>query len=204
MELYQQNRLPGEPRPLLERASAGTSHSSTGTDQTGLARHQDSVWKHWIDSRTDEPPVHQCVVSLLSDSVVHENGNYIHPVTGVACERTELWSDDRIKYVGEENTKVSMVLKVDDEERNARGLVVRVGQYCQGILKEGAQLTVERWKWIDDPGTSYFGGWWDCEVRIGDGSLPCDQVTNIGRFFCNDTTIQSGALEWRVIEDYRW
>lgn len=202
MELYQQNQLPGESRPLLERASAGTFHSSTNTDQRGLARHEHSVWKHWIDSRTDKPSIHKGVVSSLSDCIVHENGNYIHPVTGVECEQAEIWSDDRIQYVGEENTKVSMVLKVDNEERNARGLVVRVGQYCQGILKEGAQLTVERWNWIYHP-RSIFGGWWDCEVRIGDGSLPCDQVTNIGGFR-NGETIQSGALEWRVIEHYCW
>lgn len=114
----------------------------------------------------------------------------------------ELWTDDRIELVGKEKKKVSMVLKVDDKERNARGLVVRVGQHCQGILRVGDKLTMERWEWMNMP-ESMFRGWWDCKVRIGDGSLPCDQVTDIGGL-CNGVIIQSGALEWRAIEDYCW
>lgn len=100
-----------------------------------------------------------------------------------------------------------MVMKVDNENCNARGLVVRVGQYCQGILKVGNELTVERWEWMDpkspsEPESKSGSGEWKSQVKIGDGSLPCDKAMQDGVH--NGATIRSGALEWRVIEEYCW
>ena len=138
---------------------------------------------------------------------VLEQGTQIHPVTGFECRYEELWGDVEVNVVKDGEKRVSMVMKVDDEDRNARGLVVRVGQYCQGILKIGSELTLERWEWMNsespvEPQSESSSGGWRCKLKIGDGSLPCDKAMIDGVH--NGATIRSGALEWRVIEVYYW
>lgn len=163
-----------------------------------------SVWHHWIDSKSDNPPIDEGDLWPQPNGDVLERGTQLDPVTGVEGKYEELWGDVQVRVVeGDGEQRVSLVLKVDDRDHDARGLVVRVGQYCQGILQVGDKFTVERWEWMslaDEPGLQ---GRWGCKVRIGDGSLPCDQVMNLEGFY-DGAIVQSGGLEWRVIEDYRW
>lgn len=202
MDLHQGNLSQGDPRPILEWAFAGTSHNEAGYDQSRMIKYNHSIWEHWIDSRTDEPSIDEGDLWPQPNGDVLERGTQLHPFTGVKCKYEELWGEIDIKVVDEEEKRVSLVLKVDDRDRNAQGLVVRVGQYCQGILQVGNKFTLERWEWMN-LATSKPKGWWSCKVRIGDNSLPCDHATNIEGLY-DSATIQSGALEWRVIEDYSW
>ena len=204
VNLHETNSSEGVLKPVLEWAFAGISHNKSGYDESKKIEYNHSIWNHWIDSRTDEPSIDEGDLWPQPNGDVLERGIQLHPVTGVKCEYEELWGDLPIKVVEEEEEKrMSLVLKVNDENRNARGLVVRVGQFCQGILKMGNKLTVERWEWVDLAAESEPQGCWRCKVRIGDGSLPCDQTRKIGGL-CNGAIVQSGGLEWRVIEDYRW
>ena len=200
----QSNTFQEDSGRILDWAFAGTSRTSAKHNEQGILVCQHSVWEHWIDSKTDTPSLDEGDMYTLPDGDVLEQGSQLDPVTGAEVTYEELWGDDQVQVVGEEEKRVSMVLKLDDRERNTRGLVVRVGQYCQGIVQEGNKLTVERWEWMNaDDSTP--GGRWNCQVRIGHGSLPCDQATHISSVDKDVTTgIQSGALEWRVMEDYCW
>lgn len=203
MDLPEIDSSPGDSSPVLEWGFAGTSHSKAGYDQSKKVEYSHSIWEHWIDSKTDEPPIDEGDLWLQPNGDVLECGTQLHPVTGVKYSYEELWGDIEIKTVKDEEKRVSLVLKVDDRDRNARGLVVRVGQYCQGILQVRNQFTLERWEWMDLAAGAKPQGQWRRKFRIGESSLPCDQATNI-ESFCNGSTIQSGGLDWRVMEDYRW
>lgn len=171
-----------------------------------MVKYSHSVWEHWIDSRTDEPPIDEGDTWPQPDGDVLELGTQVDPVTGVKRKYEELWGDVPVQaFEGDNEERVSLVLKVDDREHNARGLVVRVGQYCQGILQVGDQLLLERWEWnnLADEAEPGHQGSWRCKVRMGDGSLPCNQVLNV-KGYLHGAIIRSAGLEWRVIEDYRW
>lgn len=206
MELQETDSSYGDSRPVLEWGFAGTSHNQTKYDQSKMVEYSHSIWEHWIDSRTDEPSVDEGDLWPQPNGDVLESGTQVDPITGAERKYEELWGDVPVKTVDGEDKRVSLVLKVDDKNRNARGLVVRLGQFCQGILQVGNKFTVERWEWINladksEPGPQ---AWWRCKVRIGDSSLPCDPAMNTLEKVYNGVTIQSGQLEWRVIEDYRW
>jgi hypothetical protein len=206
LDLEQSNLAQGNSRPILEWAFAGTSHTTVGDDENEKGTPRHSVWEHWIDSMSNIPSPDEGDMWLQPNGDVLEQGTQLHPVTGFECKYEELWGDVEINLVDAENKKVSLVMKVDDGDCNARGLVVRVGQYCQGILKLGNELTLERWAWMNpkSPGASeskLSSGEWRCQIKIGDGSLPCDRAIEGVH---NGTTIRSGTLEWRVIEEYYW
>ena len=230
-------------RPVLQWAFAGTSHNTkliTKNDQSNMIEYSHSVWDHWIDSKTqiatttDDGDKNKSAVDIdegdcwpQPNGDILERGTQLDPISGKEREYEELWGDVEVQVQvqarlqrGDEGKRVSVVLKTDVDihggHRDTRGLVVRVGQYCQGIVQVGDKFTMERWEWMnpkDDeiecgfeagpgPGPGPEGRWC-CKVRIGDGSLPCDQAMNLDGVG-DDAIIRCGELEWRVVENYRW
>ena len=114
----------------------GIGGRSVGTSSHG-------EWVHDIDSRTDNPDEKDegdmCPHSELSD-VTLERGKMRHPASGEIREYEEGWKDLEILPVGgsHKGERCSVVLEtVSDATHSAetgRGLIVRVGQYCQGII----------------------------------------------------------------------
>lgn len=49
---------------------------------------------------------------------------------------------------GSKGPKTSITLRHDNPSKNTRGVVVRVGQFVQGIVMHGSDVTVERWEYI--------------------------------------------------------
>lgn len=133
---------------------------------------------------------------------VLEKGTQKHPETGEETEYEELWTNLEVDVIPEEGGKYSTVLKAEGD--GARGLFVRVGGWCQGILKAGDDLTIERWRWASQENDSHQGpGYWKRIFRIGDGEMPSPTLYKaIGDNA--DTSTVSGELKWEVIENHRW
>lgn len=189
---------------ILEWAFAGKSHTSKEATSDGVTQPQHSVWEHWIDSKSNNPSVDEGDMWLQPNGDILERGFQSHPFTGTQCEYEELWGDLEVVVVGEEGKRVSVALKVEDDVSSTRGLVVRVGNWCQGILKIGDEITVERWhsKLPQHSAKSKLSDWIR-EMKIGHGALPCEATFNI-KDIEEDAFILSNDLQWKVIEKYSW
>jgi len=161
-----------------------------------------SVWEHWIDSKSDDPAPDEGDMYLQDNGDVLEKGTQKHPETGEEVGYEELWTELEVDVIPEEGGKYSTVLKHESE--NSRGMVVRVGGWCQGVLKEGGQLTVERWRWASQENDPHQGpGYWKRIVRIGEGEMPSPMLERGGEDG-DEMVVKSGELRWEVVEDYRW
>lgn len=102
---------------------AGTSWSPTPTS---------GRWEHAIDSRADDehdPIVDEGSLEVLENGDVLERGQMVDPDNPALGLRNyeELWRDEVLAAAGQ---RVSVVLETTG------GIVVRVGRWCQGILKK--------------------------------------------------------------------
>jgi len=98
-------------------------------------------------------------------------------------------------------------------------MVVRVGGWCQGIMKTGEEVTAERWARGKEGG-------WERVARVGPGILPCmvacmdrDESAGVGGrywrqarglgFVVEKTVVEGdrvtmGGVEWKVVERCHW
>ena len=182
---------------VLEWAFAGTSNTTEGFSGPGDAKHLHSVWEHWIDSNSDDPRPDEGDMWPQCNGDVLERGTQIDPITGLQTEYEELWGDLKAEKVGEEKEHVSIVLRIENHEPRTRGLVVRVGDWCQGIMKSKGTLNIERWRWVKAKNN------WERVVKIGSGDLPCAIACN-SHMVGEKSTIVSGDLEWNVVEKSSW
>ena len=197
-EKLKSNRSGNIASSILEWAFAGKSSTVQRSLENEIDKPQHSVWEHWIDSKSDNPSVDEGDMWPQANGDVLERGTQRHPVTGLECEYEELWRDLEVEVVGEEKQCVSIVLKTEDTAAVIKGLVVRVGSWCQGILKVGSKFTIERWEW-SSKGSEIPK--WSRVVKIGDGALPCISTFNN---VVNNSLVQSGNLQWKVIEKFTW
>lgn len=208
----------------LDWAFAGTSHATPGPKDRGDGEPWHSAWEHWVDSRSDHPPPDEGDMWPQPNGDILEKGSSRDPKTGVVSEYEELWADLPVDRVGGEAHFISAVLRLQDDERNARGMVVRVGGWCQGLLKIGNDVTLERWKWVPKgPGLKADAalidametdkthdqvdpddvGDWVRVARLGVGFLPC-AVTFNPVMAKEGTVIEAGDASWKVVEKYQW
>jgi hypothetical protein len=203
------------PLSRLDWAIAGTSESSVinGT------RH--GRWHHWIDSRaksteglTDEGDMFD---HPSDPALTLERGRMVNPLTGAETDYEEMWRSEPI-----EPTTTTAIPGHPDPDRGSvtclalqwqgaedkdgggdppppggkvrRGLVVRLGQYCQAFARDGDEITVERLKWDARQQV------WARQVRMGKQELPLEVAT----YFAPDTSIDDevkvGGMVWKVVE----
>ena len=180
---------PSAPFTLLEWGLAGRS---VGTPSHG-------IWIHDIDSRTENPGEERDEGDMFPQpehpDVVLERGKMRHPESGEIREYEEAWKDPQVLAV--DGRRASVVLETSTSAApGVKGMVVRVGQFCQGILRLGSAIVVERWAWAQDGG-------WKLSARIGDGAdLPCD-VTWDGALATGDECDRNG-VSWIAKEVYTW
>lgn len=115
-----------------------------------------------------------------------EKGRMVNPATGLMADYEEMWREVTPKLVQStedimENGALTsdsaansgqhtcVVLLLQDDESQSRGMVIRVGHFCQGILRTGPHVTLERWEWTTE-------GDWRRKMRTGDFWLPCGAV----------------------------
>ncbi|RMY73900.1 hypothetical protein D0862_14213, partial [Hortaea werneckii] len=155
-----------------------------------------------------------------------EKGSMVNPETGRLTEYEEIWrdveavaisdredgegvvggdedeEDDEVEEVGtaeegeEEEEKVSAVLILDEPEQRARGMVIRIGQYCQGVLRVKGEFSLERWEWMGEEKG------WERKVRMGSLFLPCGPAMDVLGMEVG-SQVRHGDFRWEVVElDY--
>lgn len=141
----------------------------------------------------------------LGEGLTLEHGHAFHPHLGAVSGHEELWRDvDPVSTSGK-GTKVCVVLRCVDEERGVRGVVVRVGRFCQGIVQVGMEVTTEKWEWEGRAGGAEGQEEmrWKRTARTGDGFLPCAVVFRPERVVLGGKVVYKGC-EWSVEEVWEW
>ncbi|KAK0715470.1 hypothetical protein B0H67DRAFT_645217 [Lasiosphaeris hirsuta] len=194
------------PFSALEWGIAGTSSSSlrapTSSEPPGQ-QISHAQWRHWINSRTVdvENAIDEGDNLPQPDGTVLEKGRMVNPTTGRETDYEEVWHSDTIDAV--HGATVCIVLKLQRDEEDSspleRGMVVRLGQYCQAIVRKGpgdGDVTVERLKWDDATEE------WVKQVRIGDAEVPTDFATYFGIEAMVGDNILVGEDVWTVVEKF--
>lgn len=104
------------------------------------------MWDHWIDSKSNEPDIDEGDIWIQEDGSVLELGKSKDPITGKDIGYEELWRDSEIVPLGKKQNRSSLVLRVDDPEEEIKGMAIKIGGWCQAIMKVKDDLTIERWE----------------------------------------------------------
>jgi len=194
--------LPNEPSDSqsitrLEWGFAGQSVSTPADYDTGeLRRPAHTVWSHWVDSKTLDEVKDEGDMYPQANNEVLEKGAMANPSTGKITDYEELWQDLDPILVGSEEMYISFVLKLEEPSAKARGLVIRIGEWIEGVLRVGDAISVARWQWTGKGG-------WKRVVAIGELDLPLD-------VFKESSIREGGTFEttshfrWACIEAYNW
>ncbi|KAJ3542507.1 hypothetical protein NM208_g4063 [Fusarium decemcellulare] len=176
------------PLDRLDWAIAGTS-SSEPTGEENVTRGQ---WHHWISSRTIETEglCDEGYNHLQPDGKTLERGAMVNPETGKETDYEELWRDeDPLPTTFETPKTIVLRLERGDE---VKGLVILLGQYCQGLLRKGGNITAERWYWTKSDG-------WVRTIAVGEDALPHPQILDTSILEVGEI-LSVGDEQWRVIE----
>jgi hypothetical protein len=195
------------PLSRLDWAIAGTSSSSMVPSSDGSGKPvKHSKWAHWIDSRTADCDGVVDEGDMFDDSsdatLTLETGRMLNPATGVDTDYEELWRSEPIETVaspiggGGKVTCIALQMESSDGpgRKAMRGLVVRLGQYCQAFAREGDDITLERLKWDADQQR------WARLARIGEQELPTDIATYLAHEVRVDDEVKVGGVVWKVVE----
>lgn len=147
-------------------------------------------WIHWIDSRTDEPAAVSDEADVEETSVTEsvESGRMLHPDTGLMQDYEEIWHDRPVPAHA-----YPCVVFVADHNGH-RGMLVRVGLWCQAIVRCGPDVCCERWMSMEQ------GMAWHCVLRVGeDLDLPCRRVC-ASACWAEGDEIEVGGLLWKCVE----
>ena len=190
----------------LEWAFAGTSLPSAPHDDGHGGTVTHVQWQHWIDSRTHEgePTSDEGDNYSQPDGSTLEKGRMGNPTTGLETDYEELWRSPPIlptnsafeppEGTDEQRVARCIVLKMHDDSRQERGMVVLLGQYCQGFMREGDEITVERWEWSSEVRH------WGKSFRAGKGLLACEAAIEHAHELEKDTDLVLGLQYWTVVE----
>ncbi|KAL5399619.1 hypothetical protein PMIN04_001412 [Paraphaeosphaeria minitans] len=169
------------PHGITEHAATASRHAEHHRAWPGPITH--ATWTHWLDSRhpisffSASIPKDEGTMFPLGATQTLELGQGVNPATGKMWVYEELWTDEAPRGAPtREETEppvYSIVLRTEDEQHDVRGVVIRLGRYCQGIVMKGGYVSVERWEWVAEDGLDEEVGRWKRSVRIGDQFLPC-------------------------------
>jgi hypothetical protein len=224
-----------------KNSPGGSSHhnrssSSGGTKSTTVRQ---STWIHWVDSRfTRSRRTHSEVQTCGNQSpssptpddwvdtgMIYptdkeneslERGRMPHPDTGIMQDYEELWRDLTPQRVPGE-CLVSFVMKAENPILGTKGLIIRVGTWCEGIICSGNDIGVERWRFgpagigleglslsLNENPPEEENSRWHRIVKIGEMSLPCHVCWEKWYDLNPGDDITSGGLKWEVKEKFIW
>ncbi|KAI0527875.1 hypothetical protein F5B22DRAFT_8362 [Xylaria bambusicola] len=178
----------------LDWAFAGISSSET---RNGV-RH--CTWRHVVDGRTRTPEevVDEGDIFPQDDGRTLETGHMVNPDTGKMTDYEEIWRDLEPEGIPEDTDEQPrarcVVLELKDAEREQRGMVVCLGQHCQGVMRQGDSFAAERWQWIN--------GEWRLKFRVGELWIPgpehiyADVISSQNKHIMGENMLQ----KWDVVE----
>ncbi|KAI1381385.1 hypothetical protein F4677DRAFT_123864 [Hypoxylon crocopeplum] len=180
------------PPDRLDWAFAGTSESSQREDGRG-GKVAHSTFHHWVDSRVHaaEKVRDEGDMFPQPDGTTLETGRMVNPATGAETDYQELWQDEEPVWIDEASVPC-VVLQLQDDSRGVRGMVIRLGQYCQGVMREGDDFTAERWEWRDAR--------WTLTARVGGRSLPCLAAATLDPQLQPGDALDDGDYRWKVVQ----
>ena len=79
-----------------------------------------------------------------------------------------------------------------DQGTTLRGSVVLAGQFCQGMLRNGDGISLERWQYDQQKG-------WRRLISMGDDAIPCKDVIDASQLMLGQR-ISSAGNEWKIME----
>ncbi|KAL5501420.1 hypothetical protein ACEPAH_8680 [Sanghuangporus vaninii] len=200
-----------EPQPsfAIDWAFAGITTRQSGSSDSNLT---ESTWTHWVDSCTfDALNVRDSGVSSpMPNGDTCERGE-MKDANGILRRYQEVWHDLRVDPV----CAAVFVRFRDGSEAAARGIgvhlkdiipedvcgvLIRVGGWCQGVLRDTNGFTAERWKLSGDSADSNTKTWVPV-FRSGQGNIPCMEVCSAPQ------ALLSGSFEllahqglWKCVE----
>jgi len=90
------------------------------------------------------------------------------------------------------------------ENQVTRGMVIRLGQYCQGIVRRGEQVLVERLRWDDDQQTWLRPVLVHVRTSGSETELDLEAPTDFATYFGHEAVVGDevgvGGYVWRVVE----
>lgn len=161
------------------------------------------TWRHVVDSRTRSPEtvVDEGNIFPPANGRTLETGRMVNPDTGKLTDYEEVWSDLHPEGIAENTGKPApqqrarcVVLELEDEEGEERGMIVCLGRRCQGVMRSGPRFSAERWLWKN--------GAWHREFRTGDLWMPGpEHIYKDGTLCLNKHITSEDKLQkWEVIE----
>jgi hypothetical protein len=97
-------------------------------------------------------------------------------------------------------SKLSIVLQHENAAQKSRGMAIRLGHLCQGVMRVGEDFAYERWEWTQGDG-------WRQTSVLGKLAMPCDVLTVLAEDFTIDATVSYGNeddLTWQCVEAERF
>ncbi|KAF2139313.1 uncharacterized protein K452DRAFT_254599 [Aplosporella prunicola CBS 121167] len=208
----------GGPMSRLQWAFSGIAQTGKTNNATGGTYKK---WMHIIDSTChwgEKPPIDEGYMFPTEDpDVTLEKGKMKHPDTGVHTEYEELWKSITPLPAGKDSGKLGLrhciVATLDAPEKKARGIVIRVGHLCQGLMMVDDRIDVERWVYdsraeheVNPPTVPEdvhpIEGWTRI-AKLGSGFLPCSWTFDAQQLLEADT-LAHGEMIWQIKETYSW
>jgi hypothetical protein len=179
----------------LEWGFAGTAHSTPAEGNTPAH----TEWSHWVDSKTTEEVRDEGDMYLQDNGEVLEYGSMVNPAKGVVEKYEECWVDLSPRAIPPEKEFISWVMKCEDAERGVKGMVIRIGEHIQGVLRRGDEISVGRWKWREEEG-------WKKPVDIGNfgTEIPSEVLRLDADMKLGEKKTGGQGLEWKCIEAFSW
>ena len=216
---HDKGKDPANLQGSLQWAFAGRSRKTEEQKTEGegaISWH--NVWDHWIDSKDDKPNCDEGDMIIQEDGSVLEKGVNVDVDTGMEEHYEEMWENLPVEAFGATQKRSCVAVEAYHPENHIRGLVVKVGGWCQGIVKKHHDLTVERWRHqtpdsftekksssiIRTNESTQTRKDWVRVFRAGAGTLPCEVVCSHSEEALGyDSTFSDGSgIAWRIIEEY--
>ncbi|RDW66499.1 hypothetical protein BP6252_10134 [Coleophoma cylindrospora] len=181
----------------LEWGFAGTSQSAPPQfdKDNKLVKPGHSKWNHWVDNKTvEEVQDEGYMYPIEGSNEVRETGSMAHPDTGKITPYEEIWIDLELVKVGEKGKYASWVMKHEDSYSKTRGMLCRIGEWVQGVLRIGDEISVVRYKWDTE------NSQWQLKLSMGRFDMPRDVVLETDR----ELSVGEEFGDWIVVESLYW
>ncbi|CZR67912.1 uncharacterized protein PAC_17811 [Phialocephala subalpina] len=162
-----------------------------------------AIWTHWIDSTTTSPVKDEGDMYPQSDGTVLEYGIMANPKTGKMTKYEECWEDVEPALVGDEEEFVSWVLICDDAESGTKGMLIRIGEIIQGLVRTPKGISVVRWEWNANAETEEEAEW-ERAVAIGRLEVPGILFEEGENIVKGVELMGSDGLDWLCVEAFEW